>query len=253
MAEIIKLTNGNPVVDSIIIAEGVQVQHKNVVELTRKYISDFQAFGPLAFETRKGKALPQGGFAKSTEVALFNENQAMLLFTYLKNTEIARTFKIRLVQAFSDCRDALARAKASTPALPDYPTALRQLASSLEKQAALEHQVAEDAPKVAFAETVEASYGDMLIREAAKTLGYPSMQLFDWLRTHSWITSKNEPYADRVKQGVLRPRVSNFTHPEKGLSVSVTAHVTPKGLFRIYRELLKEGKIKRNERLELTA
>ena len=141
----------------------------------------------------------------------------------------------------------------AAPALPDYPTALRQLASSLEKQAALEHKVAEDAPKVAFAETVEASYGDMLIREAAKTLGYPSMQLFDWLRTHSWITSKNEPYADRVKQGVLRPRVSNFTHPEKGLSVSVTAHVTPKGLFRIYRELLKEGKIKRNERLELTA
>lgn len=131
--------------------------------------------------------------------------------------------------------------------------ALRQLASSLEKQAALEHKVAEDAPKVAFAETVEASYGDMLIREAAKTLGYPATLLFDWLRAHSWITMKNEPYADRVKQGVLRPRVSNFTHPEKGLSVSITAHVTPKGLYRLYQALLKEGKVTRNERLEQTA
>ena len=111
----------------------------------------------------------------------------------------------------------------------------------------------EELPKVAFAETVEASYGDMLIREAAKTLGYPAKHLFDWLRTHSWLTAKNEPYADRVKQGVLRPRVSNFDHPEKGPSVSVTAHVTPKGLFRLYKELLKEGKITRNERLELAS
>ena len=153
---------------------------------------------------------------------------------------------------FIEC-EKIAKAKATAPALPDYPTALRQLASSLEKQAALEHQVAEDAPKVAFAERVEASYGDMLIREAAKTLGYPATHLFDWLRAHSWITMKNEPYADRVKQGVLRPRVSNFTHPEKGLSVSITAHVTPKGLYRLYQALLKEGKVTRNERLEQTA
>lgn len=250
MNEIIKLTNGTPVVDSLTIATGVQVQHKNVVELTRKYLQDFQAFGGLAFETRPFET--KGGIQKR-EVALFNENQAMLLFTYLKNTEIARIFKIRLVQAFSDCRDELARTRTAAPALPDYPTALRQLASSLEKQAALEHKVAEDAPKVAFAETVEASYGDMLIREAAKTLGYPATLLFDWLRAHSWITMKNEPYADRVKQGVLRPRVSNFTHPEKGLSVSITAHVTPKGLYRLYQALLKEGKVTRNERLEQTA
>ena len=36
----------------------------------------FEEFGPLAFETRKGKALPQGGFAKATEYALLNEQQA---------------------------------------------------------------------------------------------------------------------------------------------------------------------------------
>ena len=170
-------------------------------------------------------------------------------FGFVENTDFC-SFLSRLY--FIEC-EKIAKAKATAPALPDYPTALRQLASSLEKQAALEHKVAEDAPKVAFAERVEASYGDMLIREAAKTLGYPATHLFDWLRAHSWITMKNEPYADRVKQGVLRPRVSNFTHPEKGLSVSITAHVTPKGLFRLYKELLKEGKITKNERLEQAA
>lgn len=250
MNEIIKLTNGQPVVDSLTIADGAQIEHASVMKLTRKYEDDFNSFGRVGFETRPFET---NGGTQKREVALFNENQAMLLFTYLKNTEIARTFKIRLVKAFSDCRDELAKAKAAAPALPDYPTALRQLASSLEKQVALEHKVAEDAPKVTFAETVAASYGDMLIREAAKTLGYPATHLFDWLRTHSWINARNEPYADRVKQGVLRPRVSNFTHPDKGPSVSVTAHVTPKGLYRLYQELLKEGKVTRNERLEQTA
>lgn len=153
MNEIIKLTNGQPVVDSLTIADGAQIEHASVMKLTRKYEDDFNSFGRVGFETRPFET---NGGTQKREVALFNENQAMLLFTYLKNTEIARTFKIRLVKAFSDCRDELAKAKVSAPALPDYPTALRQLASSLEKTAALEHKIAEDAPKVAFAETVEA-------------------------------------------------------------------------------------------------
>ena len=59
MQELITINNdGVAVVDSITIADGVNVQHKNVLELIRKYIPDFEAFGPIAFETRKGKALP---------------------------------------------------------------------------------------------------------------------------------------------------------------------------------------------------
>lgn len=50
-------------------------------------------FGPIAFETRKGKALPQGGFAKPREFALLNEQQATPLTTYMKNTEIVRGFE----------------------------------------------------------------------------------------------------------------------------------------------------------------
>lgn len=50
-------------------------------------------FGPVGFEIRKGKALPQGGFAKPTEIALLNEQQATLLTTYMKNTEIDRGFE----------------------------------------------------------------------------------------------------------------------------------------------------------------
>lgn len=142
---------------------------------------------------------------------------------------------------------------AAAPKIPQTLSEALRLAADLEDQKnALAAQIKEDAPKVGFCETVAKSHGDMLIREAAKTLGVRSTFLFDWLRAHGWITAKNEPYAERVKQNVLRPRVSNFEHPEKGPSISVTAHITPKGLFRIYKSLLDEGFVKRNDQLEMS-
>lgn len=40
MNEIIKLTNGQPVVDSLTIADGAQIEHASVMKLTRKYEDD---------------------------------------------------------------------------------------------------------------------------------------------------------------------------------------------------------------------
>ena len=62
--------------------------------------TDLEEFGGVAFETRKGKPLPQGGFAMPTEIAILNEQQATLLLTYMKNTSVVRQFKKALVKAF---------------------------------------------------------------------------------------------------------------------------------------------------------
>jgi phage regulator Rha-like protein len=94
------LSDGEPRTTSLAIAEGMELQHKNVIELIRTYLADLAEFGPLAFETRKGQALPHGGFAKGTEYAVLNQEQSTLIMTYMKNTEIARSFKKRLVKAF---------------------------------------------------------------------------------------------------------------------------------------------------------
>lgn len=123
MNELITINkDGVAVVDSVTIAEGVQVQHKNVVELIRKYTPDFEAFGRVAFQTRPFETA--GGMQKK-EVAWLNEDQTTLLFTFLKNTEIARKLKIRIVQAFRQCRDELAKSRAQQ--IPQsLPEALRQ-------------------------------------------------------------------------------------------------------------------------------
>lgn len=132
------------------------------------------------------------------------------------------------------------------------PEALRLAANLAEQKMQLEAQIKEAAPKVGFSDTVQKSFGDMLIREAAKTLGLNPTFLFDWLRARGWINKKNEPYQEYCKRGVIRPRLSPYEHPEKGPIVSVTAHITPKGLYRIYATLLKEGLVKRNDQLELS-
>lgn len=45
-------SNGEPITTSLIIAEGVGLQHKNVLETIRKNLPDFEEFGVVAFQTR---------------------------------------------------------------------------------------------------------------------------------------------------------------------------------------------------------
>lgn len=81
--------------NELILAEGAEIDHASVLKLVRAHQLDIEEFGrvrfeiqpfetsgktgspvlgsqeqqefcPIAFETRKGSALPQGGFAKAT-------------------------------------------------------------------------------------------------------------------------------------------------------------------------------------------
>ncbi len=247
------IKDGVAVVDTITIAEGVQVQHKNILELIRKYLPDFEAFGPVAFETRKGKPLPQGGFAKATEVAWLNEDQTTLLFTFLKNTEIARKLKIRLVKAFREAREEIARLQQS-PALPDFTNpaiAARAWAEQYEKNQALQAQILLEAPKVQAAEDFLKSDGDHIIRKVAKALGVGVRFLYDWLRQKKIITKFNEPYAEFVTRGYLRPCPSYHEGHDGTRKCDLTTHITNEGIFYIWNRLKKEGHIPEGRQLQL--
>ncbi len=106
MSEIVELSTvkNEARVDSRLLADRIVNQHKNVIALIDQYRSDFEEFGPIAFKTRKGEALPQGGFGKSTRFALLNEDQAYLLLTYSRNTPTVRALKVELVKAFARFR-----------------------------------------------------------------------------------------------------------------------------------------------------
>ncbi|CAB0520912.1 phage antirepressor [Corynebacterium diphtheriae] len=92
--------NGTLATNSEVIADGVGIQHKNVLETIRKNQADFEEFGPVAFETRKGSPLPQGGFGKSTTIAVLNREQAMFAMTLFRNNPTVVEFKKNLIKAF---------------------------------------------------------------------------------------------------------------------------------------------------------
>lgn len=104
---LVTAVDGEPRASSEVIARGVKVQHKNVMELIRRHRTSLEQFGPLAFQTRKGKALPQGGFAKATELVMLNEHQAALIISFMRNSPDVVEFKVRLIREFFRMRDEL--------------------------------------------------------------------------------------------------------------------------------------------------
>lgn len=103
------VVDGEPRVDSRIIAAQLGVKSINTRELIEQYLADFEEFGVCRFETEKPPKGTTGG--RPEKFYLLNEQQAYLLLTYSQNTEQARGFKKRLVQAFGEYKQALEQAK----------------------------------------------------------------------------------------------------------------------------------------------
>lgn len=94
MYELIEVRKDEIFTNSKIIAEGTNNQHHSITAIMQKYESDFNEFGKVRFEMRP---LPSG---QKEKIYLLNEEQATLLMTYLRNSEITRKFKKELVRQF---------------------------------------------------------------------------------------------------------------------------------------------------------
>lgn len=93
---------GEPYTTSEIIAAGAGVQRRTVDHLLLAHKTDFEEFGILRFEITK-----TGGRGRPEIIYHLNEQQATLLMTYLKNTEVVRAFKKELVRQFYAMRSLL--------------------------------------------------------------------------------------------------------------------------------------------------
>lgn len=250
MHEIITLNkDGVAVVDTITIADGVHVEHRAVLQLIRKYLQDFEAFGRVAFEMQPFETT---GGTQKREIAWLTEDQATLLFTFLKNTEIARKLKIRLVKAFREAREEIARLQ-QTPALPDFTNpaiAARAWAEQYEKNQALIEQSKIDAPKVKWCDRVIAANEHMTITQAAKTLGYPPRKFKDYLRQIGFIyTNADTPMQEQIKTGRAVLRYAHYTSSEGNPVEKPYTHITSKGLKWLYEKLVNDGLIERQQDL----
>lgn len=205
--------DGEPTTTSLIVAEGTGTQHKNVLELIRNNLADFEEFGTLAFETRKSAGRP-------TEFVRLNEPQATLLLTYMRNSDIVREFKRNLVRAFFELRSRPGP-KLEGPEL--LAAAVLESQKVIEQRDArifqLEQKVTADAPKVSYIDTYVADEDCVKLRMVAGNLGVQEKWLRDLLLQKKWI------YAEQTT------RYSQ----SKGIKETITrysAHADKKRYFR---------------------
>ncbi|MDH4572447.1 hypothetical protein CUR86_08245 [Salinicola acroporae] len=86
------------------IAEGVDRDHASVIRLVREHMEDLEDFGRVGFEI---VPFTTAGGTQRREVASLNEPQSTLLLTFMRNSDIVRAFKKRLVRTFYEMRDQI--------------------------------------------------------------------------------------------------------------------------------------------------
>lgn len=230
---IVSLVDGQVVTTTLAIAEGTDNDHASVIKLVRTYQNDLEEFGRVGFEIAPFET---AGGTQQREVATLNEQQSTLILTYMRNSDIVRAFKKRLVKAFYE----LAQRPALDPmqVLSDPAVMRGLLLSYTEKVLALESQVGEMAPKAAALDRLSASDGSLCITDAAKALNVQPKQLFDTLKTRRWIYKRAGGkhwlgYQDKVQAGYIEHKITTVSRSDGSEKSVEQALLTSKGIAKL--------------------
>jgi phage regulator Rha-like protein len=102
--------NGTKLVDSRLVAEQLDIQHKNLLESIAKYQNKIEhKFGQVAFETRPGYNNSVVRFA------LLTEDQAIAIANLSRNTDEVVDFKLILTELFGKARRTAQQLSNITP------------------------------------------------------------------------------------------------------------------------------------------
>lgn len=117
--------------------------------------------------------------------------------------------------------------------------AMEALKAERAKNQQLTEKVRQDAPKVLFAESVEASNHSILIFDLAKILRQNGVQiggnrLFEWMRENSYLIKRkgsdwNMPTQRSMEMGLFEIKESSHIHSDGHVSITKTPKVTGKG------------------------
>lgn len=212
------------VVTSETIAEGVDGQHKNVLQLIRTYRDDLSDFGTLESETRPFHGTD--GKVQYREVFLLNEHQSTLLLTYMRNMTRIREFKKSLVKAFYEMAQQLASIERSPMSEDDIVAQALQITSARVK--ALESKVEQDAPKVDYVDTFVADEDLITLRTLASDLKIGENELRAILLDRKWIyKQETSRWSDKQQRKVPIYRYS-ASADKKHYFHAVLAHDAPR-------------------------
>lgn len=183
--ELLQLKNEIPVIDSLTMATGLGIQHKNLLETIKNYQEIIEVdFGLLTFETLPRIEGSHGGGDKT--IVYLNENQALFIGTLSRNSTEVVLFKKKLVFEFSKMKHQLIKPLSTSKMLLQSAQALVELE---ERQDRIESKV--DFLLEAREQSLEKlNYIERSIQEV------PEISLKDKIRelVNSYAKSNNIPY-----------------------------------------------------------
>lgn len=103
------MSKAEVVTNHVVIAEHAGLNKISVRKLIDNNKKDMEALGVLSFQMTKPIKGSTGG--RPTKIYQLNRNQAMLLITWLDNTEAVRAFKLALVKRFDEMEKELKNRK----------------------------------------------------------------------------------------------------------------------------------------------
>jgi len=95
-----------PFTTSDVIAEYAKIDYRSVQRTIEKHLKRLEKFGRVRFEITPMKT--RGGI-QDKKIYYLTEEQATLLVTFLKNTDVVADFKVELVRQFFEMRSELQR------------------------------------------------------------------------------------------------------------------------------------------------
>ena len=115
---------------------------------------------------------------------------------------------------------------------------------------AANRKIAEDKPKVLFADAVSASHTSILVGELAKILNQNGVnigqnRLFRWMREHKYLCAHGERYNMPTQQsmdrGLFEIKETAINQPDGSVRITRTVKVTGKGQQHFISKFLKGG------------
>lgn len=229
-----------PVIDSRIVAEHLEIQHKNLIETIRKYQDTIEFnFGRVTFETIPQKTA--GGIQNIT-ICYLTEDQSIFITTLSRNTEVIVNFKAMLVKSFSKLKSL--KSIQPTFNLPQTKLeALKMLVEAEEIIIAQNKLIEEAKPKVEFFDTVAETKDCFDLKEVAAMLKIPNgkkfygrNQIFEKLRENGYLMKNNLPFKSKIDSGLFKVIETSFTKGNQVKAITKTL-VTQKGLVHLEKLL----------------
>lgn len=263
MNEIIKITDADiggatiPTVNARELHAFLEVK-ANFRDWIRRRIEDFgftegQDF--VKFEAKSNRSnLSETAYGGRAPVEYFLSLGMAKELAMVERNKKGKEARLYFIECERIAKEATAKLAAQLPNFEDPAEAAVAWAKEYRAKKALEAQAKIDAPKVAFAEDIQASAKEETITGAAKILGIKPRAFFDWLRAKGYIYKQStQATAKSIDAGLMVVRFAAVLHDNNEAEKKAYAHVTGKGLFYFYHKLLEDGLTAKNAQLNLAA